>query len=410
MMKTILTVVFVGLACQAFALDQVEQENRYMDFMAKLQRGDAKSLLVFDREDGKLLVDALWDAQEDGRLPLNQREELFGIDESQLTVKDQLRLAVLRHRVGLPFQRRSLITQVITTLPEREAGNELALVIVALRQDLREMGLGFLVTTAKLMQPISTRVSLKIEEGGVGDQTQLAHDLWNNPLDLSSWRKGEYANAIRIYMFCRSVRVYPCIQVIRKANNEPVRTEDGKLWWQPSLASSKRGLPSNQSNGNTPAGIHTIDGVMPVADDPMGFGKFRRLILDFIPKSKNEQSQRYLLPESSQASDWWRANVVARDMGRSLFRIHGTGKINPDPTSTFYPFMQTSGCVAKRENTYDGVEYKDQRLLLDTLMAAMNLPVAYENELKIKGLLFVFELNDEAAPVTLEDLDAIGIN
>src|SRR5690606_14102858 len=103
------------------------------------------------------------------------------------------------------------------------------------------------------------------------------------------------------------------------------------IWTNPALASSARGIPSYSRNGNTPAGILTIDSVMPSADQQLSFGKFRRMILNFIPKSKNEVLTKKLLPESSHQNGWWKPAVVARDVGRNLLRIHGTGKINKDP-------------------------------------------------------------------------------
>ncbi len=101
--------------------------------------------------------------------------------------------------------------------------------------------------------------------------------------------------------------------------------------------------------------------------------------------------------------------MVARDIGRNLLRIHGTGGINQEPDSTWWPFVRTSGCIAKRENTYGDQTFKDQRELLDAMMVAMNLEPVYANEVKLKGVLYFTELDNEAKAVTLEDLEARGI-
>jgi hypothetical protein len=138
---------------------------------------------------------------------------------------------------------------------------------------------------------------------------------------------------------------------------------------------------------------------MPFADQPLSFGKYRRMILNFVPKSKDETLIQSLLPLSSRTEDWWKPSVIARDIGRNLFRIHGTGKINPDPTTPYFPFMRTSGCIAQRENTYDGV----------TFMRAMDLIPSFDNEPKIKGILYLFEIDDTGAPVEKEDLWLRGI-
>ena len=133
------------------------------------------------------------------------------------------------------------------------------------------------------------------------------------------------------------------------------------------------------------------------------------MILNFIPKSRDEVLLKSLLPASSHQEDWWKPTVVARDAGRNLFRIHGTGKLNNDPLTPYYPFMRTSGCIAQRENTYPEKTYKDQRELLDNIMTAMDMVPNYQNEVKVKGILYLVDLDDKNAPVLAEDLALRGI-
>jgi hypothetical protein len=71
--------------------------------------------------------------------------------------------------------------------------------------------------------------------------------------------------------------------------------------------------------------------------------------------------------------------------------------------------MRTSGCIAQRENSYDGITYRDQRDLLNVLMAAQGLDVNFANEAKIKGMLFLIEIDDQNRAVTPTDLANIGI-
>lgn len=407
-MKHILFFAAFIVSLTANAFDQIGAESRYQQYLAALESGETKSIIMVTGQDARLLLDALWETHENNRVPMNVRRTLQTISEEGLDLGDRLRLAVLRHRVRLPFDRNALGTALLMGLADPHEGERVALLIMSLRTDLRFMGLYHLVSAAKIVRPTQSTMSLAIEKPAV-DQSLMARDLWNHTPDLDSFMNGKYAQGVRLYMFCRSKRDYPCLQIMRNKRHEAVRLEDGQLWSSPSLARSARDIPPNRTNGHTPTGIHTIDGVMPLADQVPSFGKFRRLILDFVPKSTNEQLQRSLLPESSQDSNWWRQQVVARDIGRSLFRIHGTGRLNTETTAPWHPFKPTSGCIAKRENTYDGVEYRDQRLLLDTIMGALDLPAVYENETEINGLLFFIELDDKAAPVTLEDLKAIGI-
>ena len=234
-------------------------------------------------------------------------------------------------------------------------------------------------------------------------------DVFHRSPDVTTYMNGEYVKSVKIFMFCRSNRLYPCLMTMRNAHGDVVRNEDGTIWTHKALASSKQGLPSYTRNGNTPAGIFTIDSVMPVADQQISYGKNRRMILNFVPKSRNEVLLRSLLPATSQDEEWWRPTIAARDVGRNLFRIHGTLKINNDSSVPYYPFMRTSGCIAQRENTYDGVTFNDQRELLDSIMKALDLEPVYENEPKVKGLLYLVEIDDVDEVVSAETLQSYGI-
>lgn len=207
-----------------------------------------------------------------------------------------------------------------------------------------------------------------------------------------------------LYLFCRQNREHPCLMVMKDRRGRWVRKRDGQLWSQPKLAMSHRGLPAHQVNGETPQGVYLINSVMPLADQNLIFGQYRRLKMEFIPASENESEMLSLFPSSLQRYNWWRENIIARDIGRKYLRIHGTGLINEDPASSWYPFYPTAGCIASRENSYDGVTYHDQQILLDTMMEAAGLRVRYRNEEKLEGILYVVNIDNQEAPVTLSDI------
>lgn len=410
-MKTlIISLCFMTVSAFATDMNAVEQEAKYNEFYHDIVRGEKSRILTVDSDEADQFVTALWNIQEEKLAPERLEQVLLRTDSSKFPLALRLRLAVLMFRQGLPFANDALKTELTDALLETEedGGGAIAQLIISLRHDLQNMNWFELITIAYILQPRASALSLGVESP-VGDQTNVAKTVWQHEPDLAVWSRGEYAESVRLYMFCRSQRYYPCIMIMRDREGKAVRTEDGKLWFHQSLGSSVTNDPSNRVNGNTPAGIHTIDGVMPSADNRTSFGKFRRLILDFVPSSKREEVQKQLLPRSSHNLTWWQPNVVARNVGRKYFRIHGTGRPTSEPGTPWYPFMRTHGCIAQRENTYDGVEYKDQRLLLDTMMTAMALTPAYANERAIKGLLFMMDLNDEARAVTLADLAAIGI-
>ncbi len=389
--------------------NDILEESLYYNFQKTIQSSSKsrhKSMMGFSSFEQSLFVDALEDLAEE-----NSLSALHYLDEQTPVHYDlvqKLRLGILR----IKYKRSSILPVELTyeltsALQAPTADVKLVYIIAAYEQDLLVAGHTEIVFLA---QTHSQYFDIVNDQETIKELTDdVVADLYHSTPDITTYMNGEYVKSVKIFMFCRNNRLFPCLMVMKNVHGEPVRLEDGTLWSNPALASSAKGLPSYSRNGHTPEGVHTIDSVMPVADAPLSFGKFRRMVLNFIPKSKNEVLLKSLLPASSQNEEWWKNSIVARDIGRNLLRIHGTGKINLDPETPYYPFMRTSGCIAQRENTYDGVTFTDQRNLLDSIMKAMDYAATFANETNIKGILYLVEIDDKNAPVALEDLAFRGI-
>lgn len=390
----------------ASTTDAILEESLYYQFQKSILKGDTQQGLTgFTPYEQSLYVDALWDLAEENSpeaLKMLQVEEPVYYE-----FLEKLRLGILRLKynraTALPEE---MLSELKNALSAPEVDVKLIYTLAAYEAELLAAGHTEIIDLAK---QDSHFTDIKDEEVRKEYSEDVAADLVNKNPDVTAYMNGEYVQSVKLFLFCRENRLYPCLMVMKNIHGELVREADGQLWSHKALASSKKGLPSYSKNGNTPAGIFTIDSVMPTADQQVSFGKFRRMILNFIPKSRKEVLFKSLLPASSHDKEWWKTSIVARDIGRNLFRIHGSGKLNEDAETPYYPFVRTSGCVAQRENTYDGVEFKDQRELLDAIMKAMDLVPNYENELKIKGILYVHEIDDKDSAVTLEDLQAKGI-
>ncbi len=389
--------------------DTVLEETLYGQYQTAIETSSKSQIINyqgFTPFEQMVFVDALWDLAEEGSLKATKalnKEAPLHFDLAQ-----KLRVAILR----LKYKKTTTIAQeleqeLLNNLRSLSPETKVIYLVAAYEELLLLSGASEIVSLARTHDQYFDIVQI---EDSVKDMTNdEVGDLFHNAPDVTTYMNGEYVKSVKIFMFCRTNRLYPCLMVMKNIHGDAVRNEEGKLWSNPSLASSSRGLPSYVRNGNTPAGIHTIDSVMPVADSQLSFGKFRRMILNFVPKSSNEVLMKSLLPSSSHNSDWWKPASVARDIGRNQLRIHGTGKINIDKNTPYYPFMRTSGCIAQRENTYDGVTFKDQRNLLDSVMKAMDLATTYQNETNIKGILYVVEIDEQSGPVTLDDLALRGI-
>ncbi|MFL5784812.1 MAG: hypothetical protein ACJ76H_09400 [Bacteriovoracaceae bacterium] len=390
------------------ATQSVLEESLYFDYQKVIldQNFSQKGMTGFSSFEQGLFVDALWDLVEE-----KNPEALKALDTLQTfhyDLYEKLRIGILRMKYrNASVLPNDLVQELVNALREPDADLKLIYTIAAYESELTQAGHTELLAAARTHQEFFIVADDADRKKELTDT--LVGDIFHNSPDVSTYMNGEYVKAVKIFMFCRSNRIYPCLMTMKDAHGEVVRNTDGTLWTHKALASAKTGLPYYNRNGNTPTGVMTIDSVMPVADQPISFGKFRRMVLNFIPKSKNETLIRSLIPESSREEDWWKEGVTARDIGRNLLRIHGTGKINPDPDVPYFPFMRTSGCIAQRENTYGDVTFQDQRDLLDAIMKALDLEPKFENEPKIKGILYIVEIDDTDEVVTPEALASFGI-
>lgn len=383
------------------------EESLYYQYQKSIlssEKSVSKSFQAFSKFEQVLYLNALEDLVLEGNeTALSALDE---IDPFYYELSEQLRLGLLRIKNRrtrrLPAD---VLARVENALRSGSFDLKIIYLLAANEAELKRVGYNSLLNLAKNYSEFFELNNTKRVASDVA-----LRDLFYSSPDLNQVLNGSYANGVKLYMFCRTNRLYPCLMVMRDSRGDIVRNNnDGSIWTHKALASAKTGLPSYNRNGNTPTGVMTIDSVMPTADQAISFGKYRRLILNFIPKTQNDSLLQTLLPDSSKNEEWWKAGAVARDMDRDLLRIHGSGKYNPDELSSFWPFLQTSGCIAQRENTYGDVTFKDQRVLLDVMMKAMDLTPVYSNETRIKGIFYITEIDSQNAPVTAQDLHEKGI-
>lgn len=409
-MKWILSALLLYSSLAFAKLSPVEEENIYLNFQTLIEDDSNQKILSsfgLSSDEQSLLVDALWDSLE-AKVSKANNNALKSTIPFEFSLAEKLRLAILKLKYRqLTSIDEFLLQELESELRKPETELKIIYILAAHEELLISAGHTNLIELARLHDSYSDVAQQTETDSEI--RAEVVTDLYHNTPDITTYMGGEYLKSVKIFMFCRQNRLYPCLMVMRDINGNNVRNSDGTLWSNPALASAVTGLPSYQRNGNTPAGIFTIDSVMPTADQQLSYGKFRRMMLNFIPKSKEETLIKSLIPKSSWDHEWWQATTVARDIGRNLFRIHGSGRINNDPNTPYFPFNRTHGCISQRENTYDGITYKDQRDLLDSIMKAMELRPSYENEPKIKGILYIMELEDKSSPVTLDELNEYGI-
>lgn len=353
----------------------------------------------------QVLLDVLWDRAEENqwRSDSKLRTALSQIPLSELGQEEKFRYFLLKRKMGIDTSSdQKILKDFERYLSTGKASSRSVMLFLTQKDEIHSS-----VLTPQYVRTLYPETMTYHQAAKSFFKPKTAKEIqdlfFHSPVS-ESFRGGVYQNTPKLFMFCRHDRRYPCLLMMKDADGNEVRQSDGKLWHQPALGLARKGVPFDQKNGYTPSGVYTMDSVMPYADQQKTFGQFRRVILNFIPSSENEQLLKSFLPASAHQNDWWKESVVARDIGRNLLRLHGTGRKNYNPLAKHYPFIKTSGCVMAREGKYGSKTYRDQRHLLDQIMISAGLNPVYENEARIRGLLYVIELDNRGREVRYDDV------
>jgi hypothetical protein len=421
---TLLSFGFISSPLSALAAqDPVKGEKLYQSFYSLFlhqQSGAVQFQLVdassFSQPELSTILDAFEDVLAETATPIDPDSFLTEQQAAQMPAREQLRWfrirSTLNPNISGSAEELRVVSRVESFLLQSKIDLGLIYEILSSKSYLYSDSGKQLVSVARRLAPTESDTfdNLTGQTFDPPDPAEIFNLFAQYPR-IAEFRAGNYDRHPRLFVFCRKKRDYPCLMVMKDKNDQPVRLPDGMLWSQRALAKSRRGLSFNQPNGNTPAGVHLVNGVMPDADQQLSFGKFRRLILNFVPRDEpdNEEFSKLFLPPSSHNSTWWRQATIARDIGRDLLRIHGTGRINQDPSSVFYPHMPTAGCISQREGTYGNTNFIDQRQLLNEWLRASDLAQEYSNETLLRGVLYLIEIDDKEKPMSLDDLVLFGI-
>ena len=215
-------------------------------------------------------------------------------------------------------------------------------------------------------------------------------------------------------IFClqRHDRDYPGLAVVRNPDGTFVRRNDGSMFSVPQLARSLSNCPGYLTNGNTPQGVFSIQGVVDSEDN--SFIGPTPTLQSALPNEETvahyfhdptrtdakwtRDLYRDLLPES------WRDYVpiyeayAAGEIGRGEIVVHGT-TIDPDfyKGAPYYPNTPSMGCMCAAElwSPEDGhCQYSDQYALVS----------AYTSAGAQNGFVVVVEVDNQSRSVALYDV------
>ena len=233
-----------------------------------------------------------------------------------------------------------------------------------------------------------------------------------NLRDLLKWQIAP--NQPHMYVFCRPNRDVLCTTVLKDGNGKFVKNAAKQLWSAPLLLQSLHNLDWNFTNGRTPQGLYRMEGISRQPDDEVfhAYGQFSLVNLflpfedgvnSFLPSQKGKftgslKDYQMLLPPSWRSYAPLQQAYWAGNMGRSLFRIHGSGAaidffgskpavVNPQN----FDWNPTLGCLS-------AIELYDQRgSLLKADMPKILDALNTVGRGKIEGYLIVVDIPDPSA-------------
>jgi hypothetical protein len=232
--------------------------------------------------------------------------------------------------------------------------------------------------------------------------------------DLRDLFKHQQSFGIKtVYSFHRWDRDQPGLAAVQGADGRFARDSTGRIILIRQLARAGSNLPYYITNGNTPQGVFSIQGIGRSVNRFIGPSPNLQMTLPFedrwkgyflMPADSTEprESYAYLLPDSwRDYPPIWEAYEAGR-AGRTEIIAHGT-TIDPQYFigQPYHPISPTLGCLCAPEewDTQTGTLRQSEQLrLAETFLKAAG---------PTRGYLMVINLDDQRRPVSRKDIEPI---
>jgi hypothetical protein len=248
--------------------------------------------------------------------------------------------------------------------------------------------------------PILFMLNIKLNHPAKDFSKPPIVDLLSKPFD---------ENKIVMFSFQRPNRNYPGLLMIRNSSGKFLRNDDGSLFHVNQLARAISNMPGYLTNGNTPQGIFSIQGIDTSQNYFIGRTPNIQLILPFETEAEkffhtknnltwDESLYRSILPTSWKEYLPFYEAFYAGKAGRNEIIAHGTTiDLEYYRNEPYYPNTPTMGCLCALEiwdNDGGKRAYSDQDVLIKAL-----------NKLdSVRGYLVVVDVDDKNEPVTLNEV------
>jgi hypothetical protein len=241
---------------------------------------------------------------------------------------------------------------------------------------------------------------------------QLAN--WNKRITVPDLKpffdKNYLPNTTIVFSFQRRDRNYPGLVLIRQADGNFYKNENGKYFTIGQLARSLSNMPGYISNGNTPQGFFKINGFDTSSNYFIGNTTNIQLSMpheyhrldsnnNIMDTTWTLEQYKNLLPKSFQNYQPLYSSFYAGKIGRTEIIIHGTTvDTSYYKGKTYFPYTPTMGCLTSVEtwsSTTGQLQTSNQLLLTQALQKAGGA----------NGYFVVIEIDDKKAAVSLGDLE-----
>ncbi len=232
------------------------------------------------------------------------------------------------------------------------------------------------------------------------------------PSSLNDFLEKKYlpGNTLLI-SFQRQNRDYPGLVMVRDANGNFIKDDDGNYFAVPQLARSISNLPGYLTNGNTPEGIFRMDGFDHSKSSFIGPTSNIQLTMPFEFKASHFYKDislsdsawdiaRYkkLLPVNFRNYSPMQQTYYAGKAGRTEIIAHGTTVYPGYYQSTpFYPLTPTQGCLCAKEiwSESTGMLLESDQQKLSNAITKAGGP---------HGYAIVINIDDKQEPVSINDI------
>ncbi|MBZ0199762.1 MAG: hypothetical protein K8H86_07840 [Ignavibacteriaceae bacterium] len=218
------------------------------------------------------------------------------------------------------------------------------------------------------------------------------------------------SGSVIIFSFQRKNRDNTGLAVIRKSDGTFARDEFGNVFYVPQLARALSNMPGYITNGNTPQGVLSIQGIDTSSNIFIGTTPNIQTVLPYEVSPQNYFHSQFdlstkweinlydnLLPKSWKNYFPIHEAYYAGEAGRCEIIAHGS-TVDPEYYSgkPYYPNTPTLGCLSAKELWDD-----DGNRVLSDQSALYN---AFKSAGNLSGYLIVVEINDKQHPLVIDEV------